>query len=366
MPQPRRNSSAEATSTPAYRDVFAKWMRQGDAGLSANDWACVRNTMSTTTGSEGGFTVPSTVNADIFTLARSFSAMRAVATNLRTADGTAYPFPTSDGTAEVGELIAQNTTATAADPTFGTASITPYKFSSKIVAVPYELLQDSAVDLEAWLFLRLAQRIARAANSYLTTGTGTNQPFGIVTQAAAGKVGIVGQTLTVIYDDIIDLIASVDVSYCGPGSGFMMSDATWRVVQKLKDSAGAPLITQFPTTAARVIAPGMQGDLLEPVAPVAGTLLCGYPVWVNNNMAVPAANAKSILFGDFSKYVIRDVVGNDGVNSGNVDTNGGAQILRFTDSAYVKLGQVGFLCFARTGGNLLDANAVKYYQHSAT
>jgi HK97 family phage major capsid protein len=149
----------------------------------------------------------------------------------------------------------------------------------------------------------------------------------------------------------------------------MMSDAAWKTVQKLKDSANAPLISQYPTTAPRVFAPGVQGDLLEPVAPVTGTLLGGYPVYINNDLAVPAASAKSILFGDFSKYVVRDVVGNDVVN----DVNGGSKVdvsgalmLRFTDSAYVRLGQVGFLVFCRSGGNLLDANAVKYYQHSAT
>jgi len=41
-------------------------------------------------------------------------------------------------------------------------------------------------------------------------------------------------------------------------------------------------------------------------------------------------------------------------------------IFRFTDSAYTKLGQVGFLAWARAGGNLLDTNGVKLYQHSAT
>jgi HK97 family phage major capsid protein len=39
---------------------------------------------------------------------------------------------------------------------------------------------------------------------------------------------------------------------------------------------------------------------------------------------------------------------------------------RFTDSAYTKLGQVGFLAWMRTGGNLLDVNAVKLGVNSAT
>jgi HK97 family phage major capsid protein len=64
-----------------------------------------------------------------------------------------------------------------------------------------------------------------------------------------------------------------------------------------------------------------------------------------------AANAKSIAFGDFSYYTVRDVMA--------------ASLFRFTDSAYTKLGQVGFLQWSRHGGNLLDVAAVKLYQNSA-
>lgn len=339
---------------PTDRSVFDKYLRGGEQALNAADWAFVQNTMSTTTGSEGGLTVPSTVAAEIFDLQKHYSVMRTVADNIRTSDGTALPFPTSDGTAEVGELIAQNATATALDPVFGTAAITPAKFSSKVVTAPFELLQDSAADMEAWIAKRLAMRLARAANPYFTTGTGTAQPFGIVTRAAAGKVGISGQTLTCIYDDLIDLVGSVDPAYRGPRCGFMMSDTTWKMVRKLKDSAGATLFPPAATTAPRVVVVNADGEMSHPVSPVAAENLLGYPVWINNDMASPAANAKSILFGDFSAYVIRDVVG-----------SGLMSLLRLTDSAYAKLGQVGFLAWARMGGNLLDPNAVKYYQHSA-
>src|SRR4051812_14087060 len=41
--------------------LFAKWLRNGDKGLTNEDWAEVRNTLSTTTGSEGGFTVESDI-----------------------------------------------------------------------------------------------------------------------------------------------------------------------------------------------------------------------------------------------------------------------------------------------------------------
>ena len=78
----------------------------------------------------------------------------------------------------------------------------------------------------------------------------------------------------------------------------------------------------------------------------------GLPIYVNNDMAVPAANAKSLIFGNLSYYKIRDAME--------------VQMFRFNDSAYTKLGQVAFLAWARMGGNLVDTNAVRYYAHSAT
>jgi HK97 family phage major capsid protein len=70
-------------------------------------------------------------------------------------------------------------------------------------------------------------------------------------------------------------------------------------------------------------------------------------------MPVMAANAKSVLFGDFSKYMVRDVMD--------------FTLFRMTDSKYTENGQVGFLAFCRSGANLIDVGgAVKYYQNSAT
>ena len=128
--------------------VFAKWMRGGDAALSAEEWR-IQNTMSTTTGSEGGFTVQTSVANQMLDALKWYGGMRPVANVIQTAMGNQINYPTSDGTAEVGELIGQNTTATAADVVFGVVSLPVYKYSSKIVTVPFELLQDSNVDIES-------------------------------------------------------------------------------------------------------------------------------------------------------------------------------------------------------------------------
>jgi len=318
--------------------LYSKWLRGGDRALNAEEWSAIRNTMSTTTSSQGGYTVPTEVAQQVADALKAYGGVRPVADVISTSGSNPINFPTSDGTSETGELIAENTTATAADPSFGVVTLTTYKFSSKIVAVPFELLQDSAVDMEAFIRTRLATRLGRVQNTYFTTGTGSSQPNGVVTAASSGKVGTTGQTTTVIFDDLVDLVHSVDPAYRALGNcRFMMNDASLKIIRKLKDSQNRPIFI-----------PGYDG--LGGAMP---DTLFGYPIQINQDVATMAANAKSILFGDFKFYKIREEMG--------------VTLFRFDDSAYIKLGQIGFLAWVRAGGNLADVGGcIKYYANSAT
>jgi len=320
------------------RALFAKWLKGGDKAMSAQDWADIRATMSTTTGSEGGYTVQTDIAKTVANALKEYGGIRNVATVIQTEMGNPMSFPTSNGTSEVGELIPENTSATGQDPAFGTLSLNVFKFSSKVIAVPIELLADSSVDIEAFVLKRITDRLGRITNQLFTTGTGTAQPRGIVTAATLGVVGATGQTTSITYDDLIDLVHSVDPAYrMSSQCGFMLHDTTMREIRKLKDDSGRP-----------VFLPGYDG-----LADAMPDTILGYPVTINQDMPVMAADAKSVLFGDFSRYYVRDVLQNT--------------LHRFEDSAYAKLGQVGFLAWARSGGNLIDVGgAVKYYQNSAT
>jgi HK97 family phage major capsid protein len=122
---------------------------------------------------------------------------------------------------------------------------------------------------------------------------------------------------------------------------FMMNDASIKVIRQIKDTAGRPIFT-----------PGYD-TTLHRQAFIAPDLLCGYPIQINQDVAVMAASAKSILFGDFSFYYVRDAMD--------------ISMFRFTDSAYTKLGQVGFLAWMRSGGNLIDVGgAVKLFVNAAS
>lgn len=328
-----RDQNSEAAS------IHAKWLRGGPDALSAEDMAVIRNTMSTTTPAEGGYTVQTDVATSVLDALKAFGGMREVAEVMRTERGNPLSYPTSDGTAETGEIIPENTTATALDVSFGTKSLPVYKFSSKVIAVPFELLTDSSIDIEAFVRNRIVQRLGRITNTMFTTGTGSAQPTGVVTAATTGVTAANGtsQVTAVTYDSLVDLQHSVDPAY-RQNARWMFNDTTLRQIRKIKDAENRPIFV-----------PGYESS----VPGGAPDMLLGAPITINQDMASMAASAKSIAYGDFSYYKIRDVMD--------------ITMFRFTDSAYTKLGQVGFLAWMRSGGNLIDVGgAVKLFVNAAS
>lgn len=327
----------KANAKIAGRALFDKLLRNGPTALTTDEHMQIRNTMSTGTGNQGGYTVQSEIAMELIDAVKGYRGVRELANRIVTASGAPLSYPTSDGTSEVGELVAENTQANAADPTFGTVPLNTFKFGSKIITVPIELLQDSNIDVIALINQRVRDRIGRSQNSYFTIGTGTGQPYGVTAAASVGKVGATGQTVTVTYDDLVDLEESIDYAYESGNLSWMMSQAIRKVIRKIKDTAGRPIWT--PSYDA-----GIAGAKAEQ--------LLGHDIGLNNDMPAPAANAKSISFGDHNRYMVRDALE--------------VTLFRFEDSAYLSKGQIGFLAWARAGGNLLDTAAVKLYQHSAT
>ncbi len=166
----------QAPQNEAMR-AYETYLRKMSNRLTADEVQAIRNTMSTSTGSEGGFTVQPIVAATLIEALKDFGAMRRVAERLVTGSGADLSFPATDGTSEEGEIIAQNVTATDLDVSFSTVPLNTYKFSSKVVTIPFELLQDSSVDVVGLVNRRLRERIGRIQNRMFTTGTGTGQPF---------------------------------------------------------------------------------------------------------------------------------------------------------------------------------------------
>ena len=317
-------------------NAVALYLRNGN-NVTPEQAVAIRNAMSTTTSAEGGFTVPAEVASMVIDKLKAFGGMREVASVITTASGVDMSWPTSDPTGDVGEIVGQNAAASAGDITFGTTLLKPFYYSSKNIALPLELIQDSAIDVIGYVIDRLATRIARIQNTHFTVGAGTTLPLGVVPAASVGKTAATGGATSITYDDLVDLKHSVNRAYRS-NAVYMMNDLSVAIVSKLKDTSGRPV--------------WVPGDS-ESIVNGRPDTLCGQRVATNDDMAVMAANAKSVVFGDFSKYTIRDVANT-------------TVIRRFDDSAFALKNQVGFCGWQRTGGALLDTAAVKVFQNSAT
>ena len=311
-------------------DHFKNWLQTGEIKAE------IRAEMSTNVPAEGGYTVPTYVADRWIDALKAYGGLREVATILSTGYGNEINYPTSDGTSEMGEILAENAQASELDPSFGMVALNTYKYSSKSVSVPIELLTDAAFNMEAFIDERLITRLGRITNKHFTVGTGNKEPMGIVTAAGQGKLTTASE---LSYDDLIDIQHSVDYAYRESSAcAFMMHDLTVAAIRKIKDNYGRPIFV-----------PGYQ---YEGVGTMANRLL-GTRVVTNDNMDPIGADAKCILFGDFSRYIVRDVRE--------------MMMLRMTDSYYARRGQVGFLIMSRHGGNYVDAGgAVKYLQMASS
>jgi HK97 family phage major capsid protein len=320
--------------------AYLNYVRFGIAGLSDDDRARmagryvgdprmgggvnIRAAQGGGTGAGGGYAVPDEAMRPIVEAMKAFGGMRAVSTIVPTASGADLPIPTDNDTAVAGEIINENTSHNEGDITFGQVVLQSFLYSSKIVKVSRQLLQDSSVDLNVYIGRKLGQRIGRIQNTHFTTGDGSAKPRGVVTASTLGKTAAGAAAIT--YDEMVDLLHSVDPSYQGNGR-YMLNFTTLGLVRKLKDSANMPVWAPM--------ANGMPDTIL------------GRPYIINQDIPAATTGLKSVLFGDFSNYHIRD--------AGNV-------ILLRLEERYADALQVGFLAFLRSDGDLVDAgtNPVKH------
>lgn len=260
---------------------------------------------------------------------------------MTTATGQPLPFPTDNDTTNTGELIGEGQQVTTADVVIGSVILGAFKFSTRMVKVSIELLQDSAFDIENYLVKKFATRMGRILNTKFTTGVGSTEPFGIVTQAtlagtAAGantNDGISGAN-TIGSDDLVTLEHSIDPLYRRQGK-WMFNDSVLAAIKKVKDRYGRPL-------------------WLPGVAVNAPDSILGYQYLINNDMDAlqtqvgsPPTTAKVILFGDLTLYQIRRVRE--------------LMVLRL-EERFADQGLVAFIGFSRWDAATLDAGThpIKY------
>lgn len=253
-----------------------------------------------TGNTEGGYTVPEGFRQKLVDRMKAFGGIGEVVETITTDSGNNLPWPTIDDTANVGEIVAEGGTfASGADLVFGTADLGAYKYmagggGNVPLRVSWELLQDSAFNVEALISNKLGERIARLQAVHLVSGTGSGQPLGIQT----GLTGVEMTGAEITYDDLLRVIHSVDPAYRQGGRcRWAFSDTSLAYLRGMKDAAGDPL---------------WRADSENMGTELGGGTLMGYPVTIDQAFAgyTTATNAATNwgVFGDLAEgYVRRQV-----------------------------------------------------------
>ncbi|MGW2511275.1 phage major capsid protein [Streptomyces scopuliridis] len=295
-------------------------------------------TLSKLTAAAGANTVPiSFYNRLVQHMTENSGVLAAGPTVLRTASGEQMQIPKTTAHSVNAGIVAEAGTLAANDPAFGQVSLDAYKYGF-LLQVSHELANDTAVDLLGYLAMQAGRALGNGFGAHLVTGTGTSQPNGVLTAATLGKTGATGVTGAASGDDLIDLFYSVIAPYRNSSScGWLMRDATVASIRKLRDNSGG----------------AGTGNYLWQPGLTAGTpdTILGKPVSTDPNVPPVALAAKSILFGDFSQYFVRQV-----------------ESLRFerSDDYAFNTDLITYRAILRGDGDLVDTTgAVKYFAGNA-
>jgi len=243
--------------------------------------------------SQGGSAVETSFYDQLMVYERTWVPMLAIGRLVDQPTGAPMVFPRL--TADVntaGTVTAEAAGITEADATI--SSVTLNAFGYKAISLwSWELDQDNVIGLEEAIGDSLARQLAiTAIGAHLTTGTGTTQPWGIVTRSGNG--GTAGGTATgsptdtfFSPSDLIDLKFTLAKGYRDAGS-WVVSTTAFAKMRKFKDS-NKQFLFQASLTAG---AP----DSFD-----------GRPIYENPAMAAVASASKSVVFGDMNRYVIKRV-----------------------------------------------------------
>jgi HK97 family phage major capsid protein len=306
-----------AQDDPEYRWAWFRYMTVRDLReLSPQE----QRVLSKASAGAGLNLVPTNFQSELIDSLRDTGVMRQISRVVTTTSGAALQWPTvsSHGTAS---WVAESGSYSASDDAFGQTTLNAYK-AGTLMLVSEELLADAAFNLDAYIRNEFGLRIGILENTAYVAGDGSGKPTGVTTSASAGTTAAGAAAIT--SDELIDMFHSLLPPYRRNAS-WLMKDSTIKLLRKLKD-----------TTNQYLWQPGLQ-------AGQADTLL-GKPVYADPDMPAATTGLVSVLFGDFSNYVIRDV---DGI------------AIQRLNELYAASGQVGFRAYHRTEGKLMNTAAVK-------
>ncbi len=307
-----------------YRKAFCNYLRKGlDAGLEAFQ----SKALSIGSDPDGGYMVAPSISSKIVEAIYETSPMRQLA-SVEIISSDSLELLDDHDQAAAGWTAETASVSDTATPQIAKRSIPVHQLYAQPKATQ-KLIDDAAVDIEAWLAAKVADIFARKENTAFVSGNGVGQPRGILTYASGtawGKIEQVnsGTSAQVTADGLIKVYYALKDAYARRAS-FLMNRSVVQAVRLLKEATTNQYLWQ----------PGLAAG--------APDTLLGVPLFMAVDMPVAAANSLSVAVADFqSAYQIVDRTG--------------IQVLRdpFTDKPFVK-----FYTTKRVGGDVVNFDAIK-------
>lgn len=315
-----------ALKSGAYKDAFVGYLRQQATGKQSYLKGNAFKVLQEGVDESGGFWVPPDMRPELI---RKIAAMATIRANARviTTGSDIVSFPkvvytasnnyTSgvrfDWTAEA----PSSDISEATNPAAGRVNI-PVHTATAAVILTRAIIEDAQFDVLGYVSQLIGESYALGENNAFISGTGAGQPQGILTHANASvahtfSTGVGGMYVPSGISGAVSWLGT-SVGTSEPQEGYVgveaalppqyednakwyMSKLTKASTGGLTDTAGRPLWlrdNQFSNF--------VNGTRNPP-------MLLGYPVVVDQFVPAPAADAKSVIFGDMQGYYVVDRVG---------------------------------------------------------
>lgn len=203
-----------------------------------------------------------------------------------------------DDTTHTGRQIGEGQTIGATlTPNFANITWKSYDFTSDDIPVSNRQLDRSRFGLPAYIAQMLGERLGRIQGTVFTTGTGAVTPQGILTACTAGgSYYETAGSLAIAYSDLLRLRTVLDPIFYqgfGPNLGWMAHPRTLTLLQEISTGTGEAKL-----------------KIGEENGPQ--NVMLGQRIYWNNAMTGPNATTyawtaadKAIIYGDFSRFVVR-------------------------------------------------------------
>lgn len=285
---------------------YKAWEKAFDTYLRSSDERRVEaKALSVGSNPDGGYLVPVQTSNRIITKIWETSPIRQLAT-VETIGTSELEIPIDVDEAATGWVGEEQTRATTDTAQIGVQKIPVFELYAKPKATQ-KMLEDASINIEAWLAGKIGDKMARTEATAFVSGTGVNQPHGILTYAAGTSRNKLpqfasGAATAVTADAIVKLPFELKAAYAANAT-WLMKRSTVQAVMLLKDGDGQYLWR-----------PAFAGNAVSNPGATAGvtyaSTLCNYPVALADDMPAIAGDALSIAFGDFRRgYTVVDRLG---------------------------------------------------------